>query len=120
MLRRMVRDSWHRGYNPDQTVGHWHYVRRSEKKHIVPFINNADYVFNGALAYELPVYKRYLFKAFPDIIERYEKDPKKLDALMRAKRVYKLLGEAEELKDESVVPKNSLVREFIGGSSYEY
>jgi uridine kinase len=120
MLRRMVRDSWHRGYKPEQTVGHWHYVRRGEMRHIVPFINKADYVFNGSLAYELPVYRKYLYDTFPSIIKKYEADPKRLDALIRAKRVYKLLGELEEVKDESVIPKNSLIREFIGGSSYEY
>lgn len=120
MLRRMVRDSWHRGYKPEQTVGHWHYVRRGEMRHIVPFINKADYVFNGSLAYELPVYKKYLYGVFPAIIEQYGSDPKRLDALIRAKRVYKLLGELEDVKDESVIPKNSLIREFIGGSSYNY
>ncbi len=80
MLRRMTRDSWHRSYNPLMTVGHWHYVRRSEMKYIVPFINKSDYIFNSALSYELPVYKKYLFKYFPDIIKKYENDPKKTDA----------------------------------------
>ncbi|MHB9155401.1 MAG: uridine kinase family protein [Endomicrobiales bacterium] len=120
MLRRMVRDSWHRSYNPAQTVGHWHYVRRSEKKHIVPFINKVDYVFNGALAYELPLYRGHLYRCMQSIINQYEHDPGKLDALMRARRVYGLLDEAEELKDGSCIPPDSLIREFIGGSSYKY
>lgn len=120
MLRRMVRDSWHRAYNPTQTVGHWHYVRRSEMKHIVPFINKADYIFNGSLSYELPVYKKYLYKYFPAILKKYEKDPKKLDAFIRAQRVYTLLSEVEDLKDDSFIPQDSLIREFIGGSSYKY
>ena len=120
MLRRMVRDSWHRAYNPAMTVGHWHYVRRSEMKYIVPFINKVDYIFNSALSYELPVHKKYLFKYFPDIIKMYENDPKKVDAYIRAKRVYNLLSQMEELVDDSIVPKNSLLREFIGGSIYEY
>ena len=120
MLRRMVRDSLHRSYDPERTVGHWHYVRRSEKKYIVPFINKADYVFNGAMPYELPVYKKYLFDGFPGIIGKYEKDPKKLDAYIRAKRVYGLLEGVLGLEDFSAIPKNSLVREFIGGSSYKY
>src|SRR3989339_501590 len=119
MLRRMVRDSWHRAYKPAQTVGHWHYVRRSEMKYIVPFINKVDYIFNGALPYELPIYKKILIKQFPEIIKIYENDPKKLDAYIRAKRVYKLLSEFEDL-DDSLVPKNSLLREFIGGSTYKY
>jgi len=119
MLRRMVRDSWHRGYNPTQTVGHWHYVRRSEMKYIVPFINKADYIFNGALPYEFPIYKNILIKQFPEIIKFFENDPKRLDAYIRAKRVYKLLSEFEDL-DNTLIPKNSLLREFIGGSTYKY
>ncbi|MBN1621431.1 MAG: hypothetical protein JW871_02435 [Endomicrobiales bacterium] len=120
MLRRMVRDSWYRAYNPKRTVGHWHYVRRSEKKNIVPFINKVDYIFNGALAYELPVYKKHLFKYFPSIIKEYKDDPKKLDAYIRAKRVFDLLKSTPELNDDSCIPENSLVREFIGGSIYKY
>lgn len=120
MLRRMVRDSWHRSYNPQQTVGHWHYVRRSEKKYIVPYINKADYVFNGALAYELHLYKRYLFDSLKPIIQKYENDPKKFDAYIRAKRVYQILSETLDAPDQSFIPKNSLVREFIGGSIYKY
>ena len=120
MLRRMVRDCLHRSYDPERTVGHWHYVRRSEKKYIVPFINKVDYVFNGALPYELPVYKKYLFGYFPAIVESYAANPRRMDAFIRARRVYQLLSESEELKDDSFIPKNSIIREFIGGSSYKY
>jgi len=120
MLRRMVRDSWHRAYDPSRTVGHWHYVRRSEMKYIVPFINKVDYVFNGALPYELPFHKKHLFRNFPDIIAKYDNDPKKTDAFIRAKRVFNLLGEVKTVEDDSPVPKNSLMREFIGGSDYKY
>ena len=120
MLRRMARDSWHRAYNPEQTVGHWHYVRRSEKKYIVPYINKADYVFNGALAYELPIHKAFLFKYLKPIVNKFKSDPGKLDAYIRAKRVYDLLNEVEEFKGIDAIPKNSLIREFIGGSSYNY
>ncbi|MBN1822883.1 MAG: hypothetical protein JW803_01040 [Endomicrobiales bacterium] len=120
MMRRMVRDSLHRGYRPEQTVGHWHYVRRSEMKNIVPFINKVDYVFNGALPYELPAYKSHLCGSIRDIVRKFEKDPGKLDACMRAKRVGALLDEVLELEDTGVIPKNSLLREFIGGSSYKY
>ncbi|MBI5573148.1 MAG: response regulator SirA [Elusimicrobia bacterium] len=119
MLRRMVRDSWHRAYNPLRTVGHWHYVRRAEMKYIVPFINKVDYVFNGAMPYELPLHRKKMLNQFPEILKVYEGDPKKIDAYMRAKRVQKLLSEFVEF-DEALVPANSLVREFIGGSSYKY
>lgn len=119
MLRRMVRDSWHRAYDPVRTVGHWHYVRRSEMKYIVPFIGKVDHVFNGALPYELPLHKKFMFRRFPEIIKAYSNDVKKTDADIRARRVHKLLSEFEEF-DDSLVPKNSLLREFIGGSSYKY
>ncbi|MCK4647997.1 response regulator SirA, partial [bacterium] len=119
MLRRMVRDSWHRSYNPERTVGHWHYVRRSEKRHIVPFTHKVDYVFNGSLPYELPIYKKYLSKHFPPMVKKYEKDPKKIDAYIRAKRVYNLLNQLD-VADDKCIPSSSLLREFIGGSSYKY
>ncbi len=120
MLRRMIRDSWHRSYDPEKTVGHWHYVRRSEKKNIVPFINKADYIFNGALPYELPIHKKYLFKFFPSTIKKYGNDPQKLDAYIRAKRVYDILGEFTNDPDDSCIPGDSLMREFIGDSIYHY
>lgn len=120
MLRRMVRDFWHRSYNPEQTAGHWHYVRRSEKKYIVPFINNADYVFNGAMPYELPVLKSKLIKYFKNMISKFENDPGKLDAYIRCKRVNEIFVETESLDDDSCIPENSIMREFIGSSSYKY
>ena len=120
MLRRMIRDSWHRSYDPERTVGHWHYVRRSEKRHIVPFINKSDYIFNGALPYELPYHKKYLFKFFDATIKKYENDPQKLDAFMRARRVFEILNETSDAVEDTWVPKNSLMREFIGGSIYHY
>jgi uridine kinase len=120
MLRRMARDQLQRSYDPIRTVGHWHYVRRSELKHIIPFINQADYILNSALAYELPVFKHHLFKFFPKIISTYKDDQGRQDAYIRAKRVYKLLDTLEEVTDDSPVPENSLLREFIGGSVYKY
>ncbi len=119
LLRRMVRDHSQRAYDPLQTIGHWHYVRRSELKHIIPFIRNADYILNGALPYELPVLKKYEFEYFPRAIESWKGDPKRRDAYIRAERIYKLLSEIRRFDDESAVPKDSLLREFIGGSIYK-
>lgn len=120
MLRRMIRDSWHRSYDPAKTVGHWHYVRRSEKKYIVPFIHTVDYVFNGSLAYELPVHKNLMEHHFPAIAEKYKNDPKKVDALIRAQRVQKLLNSLEKFPELDFIPKDSFLREFIGGGVYQY
>ncbi len=120
ILRRMVRDSWHRSYDPKRTIEHWHYVRRSELKHIIPFIGTVDHILNGYLAYELPIHKKYMFKYFPEFVKEYKDNPKKQDAYIRAQRIYDFLSTVKEWDDESVIPKNSLMREYIGGSIYKY
>ena len=61
LLRRMIRDAKFRAYSPERTLQHWHYVRRSELKHIIPYQASADFQVNGALAYELPFLKLHLF-----------------------------------------------------------
>ncbi len=118
MLRRMIRDHLHRSYDPERTIGHWHYVRRSELKHIIPYIHEADFILNGALPYELPILRKYLFHHFPQFIERWKGDPRRQDALIRAQRIYELLAAIESMQDDSCVPEDSLLREFIGGSIY--
>jgi uridine kinase len=119
MIRRMVRDNWHRSYNPVQTVGHWHYVRKSEMRYIVPFIQNADYIFNGALPYELPHHKARLAPHLEALRVEFKDNPKKLDAAIRAERVCRLMDSLRTADDASV-PADSLLREFIGGSRYSY
>jgi uridine kinase len=118
MLRRMIRDHLHRSYDPWRTIGHWHYVRRSELKHIIPYINEADFILNGALPYELPILKKYLFEYFPGFIDHWKDVPRRQDALMRAQRIYEFLSTIEKIDDDSCVPSGSLLREFIGGSVY--
>lgn len=120
MLRRMVRDSWARSYSPEMTVGHWHYVRDAELKYIVPFIHEADFIFNGSLPYELPVHKKYLWRFLEQIHNAYKDDPKRYDAYIRARRVYELLSYVTALDDDNCIPKKSLMREYIGGSEYKY
>lgn len=121
LLRRMIRDSRHRALQPIQTLAHWHYVRRSELRHIIPFINgSADFLVNSALPYELPVLKHRLFGFFPEALDLFRDEPKKQDAYVRAKRVHELLAQIAEIADDSVVPGKSLLREFIGGSDYRY
>lgn len=120
LLRRMIRDSWHRSYTPVRTIGHWHYVRKSEMKHIVPFITETDFVVNGSLAYELPIHKHLLFDSLKEAIDEFKDDPGKRDAYLRAKRVYELLDTITVVEDDSCIPDASLLREFIGGSTYKY
>jgi len=120
LLRRMIRDSWHRNLQPVQTLTHWHYVRRSELKNIIPFIGTADYLVNSALPYEIPIHKHKLFKFFPQAMEMFRDEPKRQDAYIRARRVFELLDQITAVEDDSVVPPNALLREFIGGSVYKY
>ncbi|MBN2542796.1 response regulator SirA [bacterium] len=122
LLRRCIRDSWSRNYDPFMTVGHWHYVRRSEMQHIVPFIGTVDHIFNGSLQYELPVLKKHLWKYFKDVVKLYENKPRRFDAFIRAQRVHDLLETVHDVSDEDehTIPRNSLMREYIGGSVYEY
>lgn len=120
LLRRMIRDKSHRNLKPLQTLTHWHYVRRSEIKNIIPFIGQADSIVNSALPYELPFLKHRLFRYISDARRKYEKDPARLDASIRAGRIYDLLKPLRSVSDDSAVPDSSLLREFIGGSRYDY
>jgi len=120
LMRRMVRDATHRAYNPQQTLEHWHYVRSSELRHIVPRIRVADYIINGAMAYELCVMRPRLIEHFARWVEDYRDDPERLDAFQRASRVYQLLKSVTPVQDDSPIPLTSVLREFIGGSAYEY
>ena len=120
LLRRMMRDSWHRNLQPLETLAHWHYVRRSELRHIIPFIGNVDYVVNSALPYEFPILKARLFKFFPEAMTKFRDNAKRQDAFIRAKRVCEFLEPLTAVTDDSVVPRQALLREFIGGSEYKY
>jgi uridine kinase len=120
LLRRMVRDNLHRNYPPLKTIGHWHYVRQAEKEHIVPFIKAANAVINGYLPYELPVHKKYLYQSLKEAVDQFGDAKGREDAFRRASRCLNWLKQVDVLKDESIVPPTSLLREFIGGSAYEY
>jgi len=120
LMRRMVRDALHRAYQPQQTLEHWHYVRHSEMRNIIPYINATDYIVNSGLPYELPVMRARLFDHFEKWVEQYKGDPLRQDAFMRAERVYHLLKAVAPVEDESAISPDSLLREFIGGSCYEY
>ncbi len=119
LLRRMVRDSLHRNYTPVKTVGHWHYVRAAEKKYIVPFIKEADAVINGYLPYELPVHKKYMYESLRQAASEFQTAPGREDALKRAVRVLGWLEQVNALENDAIIPDDSLLREFIGGSIYQ-
>ena len=112
LVRRLVRDFNFRGSSAAETMSMWANVRRGEKLHISRFKEKADFQFDSSLPYELPVFNRTateLFKTVPEGIERFEELRAVLPALQ-------LFGDL----DETLVPKDSLIREFIGGGCYEY
>ena len=112
LVRRIVRDYNFRGSSAAETMGMWANVRRGEKAYISPFKDKADFQFDSSLPYELPVFNHTataLFQTVPEGIERFDELRAVLPALQ-------LFGDI----DESLVPADSLIREFIGGGNYEY
>ncbi|MFZ3078167.1 MAG: ATP cone domain-containing protein [Bellilinea sp.] len=120
LIRRMLRDAAHRAYDPSQTIKHWHYVRSSELRNIIPNIPQVDFIINSAMPYELPLYRHKMLDQFTHWAEQYQNDPLRLDAYERAMRVRDLLSEVLPYSDDSIVPADSIIREFIGGSIYSY
>jgi uridine kinase len=122
LMRRMVRDAAFRAYDPQRTLEHWHYVRSSEMRNIIPYANTTDFIINGALSYELPVMRRRLLHLFSQWAQDYDDDPLRADAHTRAQRVLGLLQAVAPIdaRDEEAIPPTSHLREFIGGSSYSY
>ncbi len=120
LLRRMLRDAVHRAYDPRQTLEHWHYVRSSELRYIIPNINATDYIINTAMPYELPVFRARMLDHFEHWAEEYQGNPLREDAFIRASRVSSLLKQIVPIDDESPIPGDSVLREFIGGSIYSY
>ncbi len=120
LMRRMLRDSVHRAYDPLQTLEHWHYVRASELRHIIPYANRADFIVNSAMPYELSLYKPRLHSQFIEWENKFRDNPLKKDAYERASRVSNLLEQFIPIEDDSPIPVNSVLREFIGGSIYEH
>jgi uridine kinase len=108
LLRRIVRDAQTRGYSASDTIAHWENVRRGEELHIFPYQENADVIFNSALVYELSILKQYAEPLLRQV------DPGTIQYI-EAKRLLSFLQWFLDC-DSSMVPDNSLLREFIGGS----
>ncbi len=108
LIRRIVRDARERGYSAAQTISRWESVRRGEKRHIFPFQENADVMFNSALAYELAALKP---QAEPLLRQVQHSTPEYIEA----KRLLAFLEWLLPL-DISFVPETSILREFLGGS----
>lgn len=108
LIRRLVRDHRSRGTDPRTTLIRWKRVREGEEKNIFPFQEEADVVFNSALIYEFSVLK---LKALPELYQLSED----FEVGETAKRLIKTLNYFLAV-DTEIIPKHSLVREFIGGS----
>jgi uridine kinase len=120
LIRRMLRDAAHRAYDPRQTLEHWHYVRASEMRNILPQIGSTDAIVNSGMPYELPIYAQKMLGSFIQWSEQYRHDPLREDAFERAERVARMLASVHPRGDENMIPSDSVIREFIGGSSLKY
>ena len=112
LLRRITRDNATRGANALATLQRWPSVRRGEQKHIFPYQENADVMFNSSLFYEISVLRSKIepiLREVPDTVPEFGE----------AKRLLKFLDNFTPITDEEI-PPTSILREFIGGSSFKY
>jgi uridine kinase len=108
LLRRIVRDATYRGYSASDTLKRWESVRRGEKRWIFPYQEHADVMFNSALVYELAVLKPF---AEPLLLQAKPHTPEHIEA----KRLLSFLEWFVPVAPD-LIPDNSILREFIGGS----
>ena len=112
LMRRIVRDYKYRGMSPEDTIARWPSVRRGEDKWIFPFQENADVMFNSALLYELGVIR-------DRIIPILENIPESKPEYSVAANLSDLIHYFRPIPDEEL-PPTSILREFLGGSSFNY
>lgn len=112
LLRRIIRDFKYRGASAQSTIARWGSVRRGEEKWIFPYQENADAMFNSSLLFELAVMKDYaqpILSAVPHNCREYAE----------AHRLLRFLGYFQSINQREI-PPTSLLREFLGGSSFKY
>lgn len=112
LLRRIIRDYKYRGASAEETIRRWPSVRRGEERWIFPYQENADATFNSSLLFELGVMKEYgyeILKSVPGDVPEYGE----------AYRLRKFLSHFLPISAE-MIPPTSLLREFLGGSSFKY
>lgn len=112
LIRRLVRDYNFRHYSALDTLSRWDSVRNGEKKNIFPFQENCDVMFNSALLYELGVLKKH---AEPLLREIWQTEPEYAEA----QRLLKLLSYVKHIPEKEI-PPTSIMREFLGDSSFHY
>ncbi len=112
LIRRIVRDRHYRGYSAAETIRSWQSVRRGERRHIFPFQESADVIFDSSLIYEFSVFKIFA--------ERYLLEVPRTDpAFAEAFRLRRFISMFVAVLPGDA-PQTSLIREFIGGSSFSY
>ena len=112
LIRRIVRDARYRNYSAFETIKRWPSVRSGEEKNIFPYQEFADVMFNSALLYELAVLKQHaepLLREVPPTTYEYAE----------AHRLLKFLNYFVPLLEEEI-PPTSILREFLGGSSFSF
>lgn len=112
IIRRTVRDSQFRGYDAKKTLSAWSSITRGEEKNIYPYQEDANVMFNTSLIYELNALRNYAIPLF-------EKIGKDEEEYAEAKRLCEFLKYFEPINIEDI-PKNSLLREFLGGGIFDY
>jgi uridine kinase len=112
LIRRMIRDSKYRGYPAWETIRRWPLVRKGEERNIFPFQENADVMFNSATLYELAVLKKYAEPLLQSVTENQSE-------YSESTRLLKFLSYFKPMADNEI-PPTSLLREFLGGSSFTY
>jgi len=112
LLRRIIRDHRYRGYSAEETLMRWQDVRDGEDKYIFPYQENADYMFNSSLTYEIGVIRKYAWKLLLGVSPSSS-------AYMEAKRLSSLIASCKDIAD-TLVPYNSIIREFTDGSIFRY
>lgn len=108
LMRRLIRDSQHRGRSFEYTINMFRSVEEGEEKYIMPFKRRATHNIDTFISYEVNAYKRFLSEGL-----RALKDND------TAKRLLRILDRSEPVPEQAI-PKNSLIREFIGGSAFDY
>ena len=112
LLRRLTRDYRQRGSDALQTLSRWASVRRGEERHIFPYQENADVMFNSSLFYEISALRPFaekILREVPDTVPEYDE----------ARRMLKFLDNFIPIPPDEI-PPTSILREFIGGSSFKY
>lgn len=112
LLRRIIRDYKYRNYSAEETIARWPSVRAGEEKWIFPYQENADAMFNSALLFELAVLKDYVEPVL-------RKVPTRCPEYSEAHRLLRFLNYFVSVQDKEL-PPTSLLREFLGGSSFQY